>query len=91
MFTGQKTVNEEDKITEKKQAFYQSRVGMLLYLTKHSRLDIMNAVRELSKSMDGASKLQLRELIRVAKLVDNKHLGLCMVPTRMMKYGNWKP
>ena len=58
-FIGQKVVDEEDKITEKEQAFYQSRVGPLLYLTKHSRLDITNAVRELLKSMDGASKLQL--------------------------------
>ena len=58
-FIGQKVVDEEDKIMEKEEAFYQSGVGTLLHLTKHSRLDITNAVRELSKSMDGASKLQL--------------------------------
>ena len=58
-FIGQKVVEEEDKITEKEQAFYCSGVRTLLYLTKHSRPDITNAVRELSKSMDGASKLQL--------------------------------
>ena len=61
-FVGQKVVDEEDKITEKEQAFCQSGVGKLLYLPKHSRPDITNAVRELSKSMDGASKLQLQEL-----------------------------
>ena len=55
-------MDEEDKIMEKEQAFYPSRVATLLYLTKHSRLDITNAVRELSKSMCGASKLQLQEL-----------------------------
>ena len=55
-FIGQKVVKEEDKITEKEQAFYCSGMGTLLYLTKHS---IINTVRELSKSMDGASKLQL--------------------------------
>ena len=81
-FIGQKVVDEEDKIMEKEQAVYQSRVGTLLYLTKHSRLDITNAVRELSKSMDGSSKSQLQELRQVAKFVlDTKHLGLCIVPT----------
>ena len=34
---------------------YRSGVGTLLYLTKHSRPDITNPVRELSKSMDGSS------------------------------------
>ena len=54
---------------------------MLLYLTKHSRLDITNAARELLKSMDGTTKLQLQELRRVAKFVlDTKHLGLCIIP-----------
>ena len=38
-------------------------VGTLLYLTKHSRPDIANAVHELSKSMDGASMLQFREML----------------------------
>ena len=53
----------------------------MLYLTKHSRPDIANAVRELSKSTDGASKLQFREMLRVIKLVfDTKTLGLKMVP-----------
>ena len=56
-------------------------MGTLLYLTKHSRPDITNAVRELSKSMDGASKLQLQALRRVAKVVlDTKYLGLHIVP-----------
>ena len=60
----------------------------MLYLTKQSRWDITNEVRELSKSMDGASKLQLRELRRVAKFVlDTKDLGLCIVPT--MSDGIW--
>ena len=55
-------------------------MGTLLNLTKHSRPDVTNTVRELSKSMDGASKLQQEELRRVAKfLLDTKHLGLCIV------------
>ena len=55
-FVGQKAVDEEDKVTKKEQVFYQSGVVTLLYLTKYSRPNITNAVRELSKSMDGASK-----------------------------------
>ena len=75
-------VDEENKSMEKEQAFYQSGVGTLMYLTKHPTADITNAVRELSKSMDGASKLQLCKLSRVAKFVlGTKHLGLCIVPT----------
>ena len=81
-FIGQKVVEEEDKSMEKEQAFYRSGGGTLLYLTKHSRPDITNAVRELSKSMNGASKLRLQQLRRVAIFVlDTKHLGLCIVPT----------
>ena len=53
-----------------------------MYLTKHYTLDITNAVRELSKCMDHASKLQIQELRRVAKFVlDTKHLELHIVPT----------
>ena len=60
----------------------------MLHLTKHSRPDINNAVRDLSKSMDRASKLQLRELRRVAKFVlDTKDLGLHIV--RAMSDGIW--
>ena len=66
---------------EKEQVFYCSGVGTLPYLTKHSRPDMTNAVREFSKSLDGASKLELQELKRVSKFVlDTKHLGLSIVP-----------
>ena len=51
---GQKVVEDEDKVTEKEQALY--RLGVGLFLTKHSRPDITTAVSELSMSMDGASK-----------------------------------
>ena len=54
----------------------------MLYLTKHSRPDIANAVRESSKHMDGSSKLQFREMLRVIKFVlDTTDLGLKMVPS----------
>ena len=48
---------EEMKINAEKQKSFRSGVGMLLYLVKHSRPDIANATRELSKSMDGATEV----------------------------------
>ena len=52
-------------------------MGTLLYLTEHSTPDIANIVHELSKSIDGASKLQFREMLRVIKFIlDTKDLGL---------------
>jgi hypothetical protein len=42
-------------LTPEQQTKYRSGVGMLLYLVKHSRPDISNAVRELTKVLDGAT------------------------------------
>ena len=56
-FVGQKVVEDENKVNEKEQALHRSGVGILLYVTNHSRPDITNAVREVSKSMDGASRM----------------------------------
>ena len=43
---------KEEKITTERQTAYQLGVGSLLYLVKHSRLDLANATRELAKVMD---------------------------------------
>ena len=54
---------------------------MLLYLVKHSRPDITNATRELSKSMDGATMLGYQEFLRVIKYVlDTEGYGLKLKP-----------
>ena len=74
-------VDDISKVDEKTQSMYRSGVGTLLYLTKHSRPDITNPVRELSKSMDGASMPQVTEMYRVITFVlETKTLGLRMVP-----------
>ena len=66
-------------------------MGTLLYLTKHSRRDITNPVRELSKSMDGASMAQITEMYRVINFVlEMKALGLRMVPISKMIFRSWK-
>ena len=77
------------KVDEKTQSMYSSGVGTLLYLTKHSRPDITNPMRELLKSLDGASVAHVTEMYRVINFVlEMKTLGLRMVPT--FKDGIWK-
>ena len=59
---------------------------MLLYLVKHSRPDIANAVRELSKVLDGASPAAFKEMHRVIKYVlDTKTMGLKLEPNSFKK------
>ena len=64
---------------------------MLLYLVKHSRPDIANAVRELSKSMDKATPAAMKELFRVIKFViDTEHHGLKIEPSKTSSDGLWQ-
>ena len=66
-------------ISAEKQKTFRSGVGMLLYLVKHSRPDISNAVRELSKVADGATEAHWKQLLRAIKYVittENKALKL---------------
>jgi hypothetical protein len=68
-------------VDEPQQELYRSGVGMLLYLVKHSRPDIANAVRELSKCMTGANAAAFKELMRVIKFVlDTRAYGLKLAP-----------
>ena len=56
---------------------------MLLYLIKHSRPDISNAVRELSKVSDGATLAHWKALTRAIKYtVDTKDYALKMKPKK---------
>jgi hypothetical protein len=75
---------KEDKnclVSSEDQVLYRSGVGMLLYLVKHSRPDIANVTRELSKVMDGATPAALKELKRVIKFVlDTRTFGLKIEP-----------
>jgi hypothetical protein len=66
-----------ERISVSQQALFRSATGILLYLTKHSRPEIANSVRELSKVMDGATPGQFKEMQRVVKYVlDTKEKGL---------------
>jgi hypothetical protein len=70
-------------ISKENQGIFRSGVGMLLYLVKHSRPDIANATRELSKVADGATEAHFKYLLRVIKYVlDTEHHGLKLKPKK---------
>jgi hypothetical protein len=61
----------EEIVSNADQKEFRSGVGMLLYLVKHSRPDISNAVRELAKVMDGANLAHMKMLYRAIRFVLN--------------------
>ena len=64
-------------VSTKDHEIYRSGVGTLLYLTKHSRPDISNPVRELSKTMDGPAPVHLKEMYNLIMFVlSTKDFGL---------------
>ena len=64
-------MNAEDHETNR------SGVGTLLYLTKHSRPDICNPVRELSKTMDAPAPAHLKEMYKLIRFeLSTKDFGL---------------
>ena len=68
-FTARRTENPDDKVSSEEHETYRSGVGTLLYLTKHSRPDICNPVRELSKTMDAPVPVHLKEMDKVIRHV----------------------
>ena len=73
---------EEDPIiTPDEQFKYRSGVGMLMYLVKHSRPDIANATRELTKVLDGATEAHWKAMMRIIKYVlDTRTYSLRLKP-----------
>ena len=71
-------------MTNEKKKYFRSGVGTLLYLVKHSRPDIANATRELSKVMNNPTPAATKELKRVIKYVlDTSDYGLKMEPKNL--------
>ena len=68
-FTARRLEKSEDKVNPENCKTYRSGVGTLLYLTKHSRPDICNPVRELSKTMDAPAPVHLKEMYKVIRHV----------------------
>ena len=76
-FTARRIENPEDKVNPEALETYRSGVGTLLYLTKHSRPDICNPVRELSKTMDAPAPVHLKEMYKVIRhVLSTKGYGL---------------
>jgi hypothetical protein len=66
------------------QTKYRSGVGMLLYLVKHTRFDIVNSVRELSKLADGAPIAHWELLQRCIKyFITTENLALKVKPNNL--------
>jgi len=75
-------------ISKEDHAIYRSGVGMLLYLVKHSRPDIANTTRELSKLMDKPTPAANKEMKRVLKyVIDTKDYGLKINSTPLSSNG----
>ncbi len=72
---------EEAKIAPEQQSKFRTRVGMLLYLVKLSRPEIANAVRELTKVLDGATESHYKAMLRVMKyIMETEVHGLTLNP-----------
>ena len=56
---------EENKLLDSDHSRYRSGIGMLLYLAKHTRPDILKAVRELSKVLSGPGETAWKEMKRI--------------------------
>ncbi len=74
-----KPQTEEEKLSVEQQSEYRSGVGLLLFLVKHSRPDLSNRVRKLSKGMDCANEDHMKAMLRAIKYVEvTKNLRLKM-------------
>ena len=82
-------LSKEEVVLEKdKHKLCRSGVGMLLYLTKHSRPNIANAVQELSKALESPGPRAWKEMIRIMKYVfKTKNYALVMLPKGEIE--NW--
>ena len=76
-FTARRLENLEDKVSPEEHETYRSGVGTQMYLTKHSRPDICNPVRELSQTLDAPVPVHLKEMYKAIRYVlSTKEHGL---------------
>jgi len=70
---------------------YRSGVGMLLYLLKHSRIDLGNPTRELTKVLKSPTLFAYKEMLRIIEFVlDIATMGLKLVPTFTKGQLEWR-
>ena len=80
---------EEVGLSEEEQQNFRSGVGSLLYLLKHSRPELSNSVRELSKVMDRANKAHEKALHRVIRFVQQTQ-ERCLVLAPVKEKLTWE-
>jgi len=81
--------SEGSSVSKLEEKMYRRRVGKLLILVKHTRPDIANAVRALSKLLDYVTPSATKELKQFIKFVlDTRELGLKVEPVRMGNNNN---
>ena len=79
-----KADEDNAKMSDKDKTHYKSRVGMLLFLIKHTRPDLANATRELSKVMNKPIPNARKEFKRAWKYaLDIKDFGLKLNPEKL--------
>src|SRR5210317_171618 len=69
--TLRKAENQNEVVNKNLHKLYRSGVGKLLYLTKHSRPDISNSLRELSQHLNKPTRAHIRALFRALDYVAN--------------------
>jgi hypothetical protein len=80
----------DEVLDDEFQKRYRTGVGMLMYCIKHSRPDIANAVRELTKVLGKATPAAYKEMLRVCKFIaDTKNMGLKVDPV-IPEDGKWE-
>ena len=82
-----RATDDKDKVSPEKHSRYRTGCGMLLCMIKHSRPDMCNAVRELTKCLDGCNEASYKEMLRVIKyLLDAPEKGLKIFPQKIGKF-----
>ena len=68
-------------VNDKEHSHYRTTVGKLLFLLKHSRPDMGNCIRELSKTLDDTETTHFKAMHRAVNFVlQTKDLGLKIEP-----------
>ena len=83
-----RTIDEsKDLLSTNKQVQYQSGVGYFLYIVKHSRPDLNNSVRELSKRMDLENEDGYEKLLQVLNFVKHTtNLGIILESSKTLMW-----
>ena len=79
--------DSKDLLSTHRQVRYQSGVGSLLYIVKHSRPDLNNSVRELSKIMDRDNEEGYKKLLQVLNFIKHTtNLGIIFETSRTLTW-----